>query len=234
MAYAVDIILVALVLFLIVRSSKKGFVRVIINIVVWIASCSLAVSFALPLAEKVYDTFAKERMVKMIEERAPGVKEAENAAEEVKAVVSEIPSFFVSAAEAVGIDVNELSESAGSLKPEEGSVSEQLEEKVARPVMVAGLRVLSVIFIFCTVSGLLTLVLTKIAGVMKLPILKQVNKGLGAVLGAIEGVIMVTVLCFLLDIMMKMAGDGAFSDAVAASKIVKFVTDVSVLKNYFG
>ena len=63
-----DLIVVAIILFCILHSAKKGFVKVVVGVVGLIAAYMLAFTVSTPLANITYDKFIEPTMVNAVNE----------------------------------------------------------------------------------------------------------------------------------------------------------------------
>ena len=89
--------------------------------------------------------------------------------------------------------------------------------------MVSSQLNLITVIVFVVLSALLNVAVTLINKIFKIPVLKQANRILGGLLGALVGGIIVVILCFALQISAHVVHKSDFADAVENSKIVQFV-----------
>ena len=207
-----DILLVIVFVGTVLSSMRKGFLRCILSLACVIAAIAVAMTFSQPAAEWCYDNILSA------------------AAMTVNQVIGEIPDFLVSQLTEFGIDVNAVAEEISSLKLSAQDTAEMISKDIVRPGVLVLLKMFCFILIYLIVRFLLGFLSSLIKGISKLPLLKQVNKGLGAVIGALKGVAIVFLVCTLLNaIPLDYFDPPIFAQAVDNSLICNFInnTDLS-------
>ena len=220
--YAVDGVLVLLLLCTILRCAHIGLVRSLAGIIAWIAAAAIALHFCAPLAQACYDRFLHERVLAMAQEKIQDTVDATFTVEYVNTTLDELPEVVVKAAEGVGVDVDTLKGKAAQL-PEESA--EAVERAVLAPVITASLKAVLFVAILLLIGGIVQLILTPVGKILhKMPIIGTTDRALGAVLGLLKGAVLVASLAILLRVVGGMV-QGEFSRAVENSKIVSIVAN---------
>ena len=228
MSAIVDIILLIVLFVMILAGIKNGFVRCVLSIVAFTLAFAAAVFLSEPAAQTVYDNFAKEPIESAIAERITDTGTAQTAADSTQAVIDSLPEAVVSAASSLGIDVSQLAEQAGSINLNTSDMTAELTDKVARPIALAVLKVLAFAVIFLILNLVLQIAVSVISRLFDLPVLKTFNRTLGGVLGAVKGLLLVTVLAILLDASTAFITNADFVTAVGNSKIVDIIVSTGV------
>ena len=228
MSAIVDIILLIVIFVMILAGIKNGFVRCVLSIVAFTLAFASAVFLSEPAAQTVYDNFAKEPIESAIAERITDTGTAQTAADSTQAAIDSLPEAVVSAASSLGIDVSQLAEQAGSINLNTSDMAAELTDKVARPIALAVLKVLAFAVIFLILNLVLQIVVSVISRLFDLPVLKTFNRTLGGVLGAVKGLLLVTVLAVLLDASTAFITNADFVTAVGNSKIVDIIVSTGV------
>lgn len=228
MSAIVDIILLIVLFVMILAGIKNGFVRCVLSIVAFTLAFASAVFLSEPAAQTVYDNFAKEPIESAIAERITDTGTAQTAADSTQAVIDSLPEAVVSAASSLGIDVSQLAEQAGSINLNTSDMAAELTDKVARPIALAVLKVLAFAVIFLILNLVLQIAVSVISRLFDLPVLKTFNRTLGGVLGAVKGLLLVTVLAILLDASTAFVANADFVTAVGNSKIVDIIVSTGV------
>ena len=104
----------------------------------------------------------------------------------------------------------------------------ELTDKVARPIALAVLKVIAFAVIFLILNLVLQIAVSVISRLFDLPVLKTFNRTLGGVLGAVKGLLLVTVLAVLLDASTAFITNADFVTAVGNSKIVDIIVSTGV------
>lgn len=228
MSAIVDIILLIVLFVMILAGIKNGFVRCVLSIVAFTLAFAAAVFLSEPAAQTVYDNFAKEPIESAIAERITDTGTAQTAADSTQAAIDSLPEAVVSAASSLGIDVSQLAEQAGSINLNTSDMAAELTDKVARPIALAVLKVLAFAVIFLILNLVLQIAVSVISRLFDLPVLKTFNRTLGGVLGAVKGLLLVTVLAVLLDASTAFITNADFVTAVGNSKIVDIIVSTGV------
>ena len=228
MSAIVDIILLIVLFVMILAGIKNGFVRCVLSVVAFTLAFAAAVFLSEPAAQTVYDNFAKEPIESAIAERITDTGTAQTAADSTQAVIDSLPEAVVSAASSLGIDVSQLAEQVGSINLNTSDMAAELTDKVARPIALAVLKVLAFAVIFLILNLVLQIAVSVISRLFDLPVLKTFNRTLGGVLGAVKGLLLVTVLAILLDASTAFITNADFVTAVGNSKIVDIIVSTGV------
>lgn len=228
MSAIVDIILLIVIFVMILAGIKNGFVRCVLSIVAFTLAFAAAVFLSEPAAQTVYDNFAKEPIESAIAESITDTGTAQTAADSTQAAIDSLPEAVVSAASSLGIDVSQLAEQAGNINLNTSDMAAELTDKVARPIALAVLKVLAFAVIFLILNLVLQIAVSVISRLFDLPVLKTFNRTLGGVLGAVKGLLLVTVLAILLDASTAFITNADFVTAVGNSKIVDIIVSTGV------
>ncbi len=221
MQYIIDIVLLAVFVLIIVRSAKKGFGKIVLDLLATVLSFAAAYLFSRPAAEFLYEKIVKKMIENSIAEKL-GESSAVSSLKQVQEVVAGLPDAIVAFSKSMGVGVDKLADSLTKADISAGNIAAVVTETVIRPVVILIMGAVCALLIFIVASivfGLLTRLLNK---VFKLPVLKSANKALGAALGVLKGIIFVLVICTLLYYLGGFT-TGAFSKAVDNSKIVSLV-----------
>jgi uncharacterized membrane protein required for colicin V production len=233
MKYIVDIALIALFFFIVNRASHKGFLIGILGVAAWIGASLFAASFSFDVAQWVYNAFFERRVTEWIASQVTESVGAQAVVDTAKAVIESIPQYAVSAAKALGISTKELLESIGSVEVTAAdAIAGEITTKIAQPIITAALEALSFMVLIFSSSAVFHSLAGLINKFTKIPVLKQVNNALGALLGVAKGIVVVVLICVLLNIFMNIAGDGAFANAVESSRFVKAVCESGLMLEF--
>lgn len=194
MAYMLDIAVILILLLAVYIGYRRGFVKAVIKLVGCVLAVVIASVASLPLASGIFDAFAGDKLQEVIASQMTSTDTAAVAAG-IEAALDKLPGPVLNALEAYGLGTPE--QIIGGVKESlDGSVEDiarSVVEVVIRPVAVALLRTLCFFLIFLLLILLVALVANLISKVFKLPILRQMDGGLGAIVGVAEGVVLVFV-----------------------------------------
>lgn len=203
-AYILDGIIILIVALSIFIGYKRGFIRSILQLVGMLAAVVVAFSFSGTIAEWVYDDFLSEPTQESIVDLLHRDETPET--DEIEEVLSVIPFFLRNT-----LNVDQIAQDAMVVITEKvnetaETTAKMVSENVVRPVAVTVMRIL--IFIVLTVVLLLVvkLLLQIIKPITKLPLLRQADGALGAVIGAVKGLLFVLLA---VAVMQLLASSGA-------------------------
>lgn len=229
----VDIALILIFAVTVIVSAKKGFVRSVSGIVAWALAAVLTISFCAEVSDTIYDTVLKDTVTNAIDERVEVSNDAEDIASITSQTIQNLPEFVVSAAEAVGIDVEDIEKKSANFTVNERDIASALEEKVVGPIVRAATKAVVFVLMLLILSSLLAFLLKPVGKLVeKLPLIKQANTLLGAVLGLVKALLLLVVLSMLLELFAGF-GENELSKAVGQSEIIKLIVESSITDTLF-
>lgn len=179
-----DLILVFILIVAVIISSKRGFVRTLIEVLGSIAVIYLCLTLSSPVADFVYSKTIEPGMVKSVEENI------ESSAEKTTdAVWNALPDIVKNNSGLFGVTKSSLDETISVTEDSATKLANKAVDSVAKPVIVRFisliLSVLSIIILLFLVK-LLARALNKI---FSFSILGSINRFLGGILGIIKGLV---------------------------------------------
>lgn len=198
---------VLLVLFTLI-GVRRGFIRSVVRLLGFVLSVVAAAVASMPIAQYVYEAFFYSPIQAMVSQKVQeGVASAATGlAEQVTAVLSSLPKGVQSLLSVYGTDGNGLS---GAAQTGEALVS-TVVDSVITPLCTALLQVIVFLVLFLVLFLLIRLLGKLIDKVFSsLPVIKQINGVLGGVLGFAEGVLVLFVLCYALELYMTLTGENS-------------------------
>lgn len=190
MSIVLDIILVAIFIFLTARGWRRGIWSTLLNVMGWIVALALIAGFSESWAQRAYDTAVEPRAVRAVERAIPaGTVEAMNsgadAMQSVQGVLDGLGGFLGGRT----VDTSALREIESSLRQDSTSLARAITRSVLAPALLAVVRAVISILIWVVTLALFGL-LSRISARRRRGngVLGAVNRLLGGVLGAAEGV----------------------------------------------
>ena len=234
MAYMLDIAVILILLLAVYIGYRRGFVKAVIKLVGCVLAVVIASVASLPLASGIFDAFAGDKLQEVIASQMTSTDTAAVAAG-IEAALDKLPGPVLNALEAYGLGTPE--QIIGGVKESlDGSVEDiarSVVEVVIRPVAVALLRTLCFFILFIVLMILVALVANLISRVFTLPILRQMNGGLGAVVGIAEGVVLIFVAVTVLQLIAASSSSEAFitNKDISDTMLVRFVAEHNPLSD---
>lgn len=218
--FIIDIILIVVFAGCIIDGRKKGFVKMILSVVATVIALFIAKEYAEPVANWINESFVHGRIVESIS-RAISDSVGSGAA----AIANALPGYIVRAAEAIGLSAKEITADLGS-NVTSVQAAEQICTAVEGAFIVPAIKIVSFFIIFAIGSAILNFAASFINGIFKLPLIKSVNKLLGAILGGVKGLIAVLIIGLVFWLISSIAPETPFAAAVEDSAIIKTAWEI--------
>lgn len=206
-AVGLDVLTVAVIGYCVYAAARKGFLRTIAQLIAYILIVMLASVVSRAAAPVIYERFVEPMLL--------GDMPMENAALAMSGTggantLSVRPGMALLELLPQGIDLNywmeKAQDGAEGLKEE---ILDEILESTVRPAAVNAISGLCFAAVFCVLSVVANIILTATGIVRYIPVIGHINAFLGAVLGALEGLLLVW-LCALFLRGMLTLGQGSW------------------------
>lgn len=196
MAILLDILIIAVIIICVVIGVKKGFVEAIISLLGFTLAIVLAWSFAETLGETIDENVIRPWAVRAI------IKDSEkegltpdSSLDEVSAddltLNEKILALFKNDTDEVENDYAKASE-----KEDKGTIGQFLDNLLEKQsITLLASKTIAVVIIFVVVSLVLWVVKLLLKAVFRLPVLRQCDQLLGAVVGLANAAIIILICC---------------------------------------
>lgn len=222
MGILIDVIILAIIIFCVFLSAKKGFVRTAIEVAGFILAILISLAVSKPLSSFVYDKTVEPGVINAVSDAsADSTKNAANAFWE------KLPEFVKVNAQAEGITADTVSQrltenSDGGIKAAAKTVSSNIIKPVF--VSVISFAVSAVLFvILMIVVRFLARLLNKF---FSFSIIGKMNSALGGAIGLIKGVLVATAVCMVISSVVSFTTNGFLiftEDNIGKTYIFKFL-----------
>ena len=196
----IDVALCAIVLLFAFISRKKGFLTTFLELCGFILAGFAAIKLSPIVSEWIYDTLIAPSMISSVTDKL-----SSSAAVAADTVIGAIPAFAVKAAEFIGINVKGIAEGTASSGSFE-KIASEVNASVIRPIIVLLIKAILTIIMFVVFMIVIKLIAKLFKGVNKLPLIGGLNKALGFILGIGKGAIVAMLVCFVLYLLISVAG----------------------------
>lgn len=216
-----DGILILIFASFIIIGRKKGFVKTVLSLAATIISIIVAKEYSPAVAQWLNDNFIHEMGVNWLTNLI-----SDNISGGAQAVADAIPQAI---SEAVASLMNTSVESMiyGAATAEQiAAAAEKIYSAAEGAFILAFINAVAFLVLFIIANLILSLGVSLINTIFKLPVLKRINKLLGGIIGAVKGAIGIGVICTLLEVSSQLFVDSQMQTAVDGSLIVQFVTDL--------
>ncbi len=204
MGIVLDLIVLAIILFTVFMSARRGFVKVLIELVGFIAAVFISFTISTPLANTTYDKIIEPPIVSSVS----GVS-GESAAQAVDEVWEALPTFVKNNIEKIGISKESINESIngninGGAQSAVAAASQELIKPVITPVFASIYSVISLIILLVAVKFLAKFV----NKLFSFSLVGTANRVLGGIVGLLQGIIIATVFCLVISIIASFTDKG--------------------------
>lgn len=223
MGIILDLIFLCIVVAAVVVAAKKGIVKTVLDIVAFVLAVVLSAQLATPFAEGVYDAFLGESLQNRVEEALP----EDGGRVDITVVLEGLPDFVTDYLESAGFDADAFSRQLAD-GANTAEAAQRITDEVVRPVCIAALGAILFLLLCIVLLAVLKSIADWVSKLFKVPIVKTLNQGLGAVLGAVKGLIIVIIVSLLLLVVAPHIGggfDAMVSDSYTVEQVERFLPE---------
>ena len=221
-AWVLDALLVALFVTVVAWAVHKGFFPSALQLLAWVASVAIAGALSSALAGPIYEAFAARPVRRTIEASLDNAVNSSQAAQAARQVISDLPEALTALASRFGgIETDQLVSNLDKNQFNAANAAELLETSIVAPIGTAVVRVILSLIVFTLLLTATRLIVRKVAKLRKLPVLKQADRILGAVLGLVKASLLLFVVSLALQAAAAMEWGGPdFAQSVETSRCI--------------
>lgn len=236
MGYIMDIILVSLMVLCVVSATKKGFIKTVMGTVSLLLALILTFAFYEPVKDKILESEMTNGLKATIIEKLENIEVDSEGNFDIESLMENKPTEFIELLENFGIDYNELSlQYEGWLSDSSTNIREKLIQTIINPIidfLASGVTLFALFLVCFFAIKLATFLLDK---VFTLPILKQANKALGFVAGAINGLVVVYVVSAIVILLIPFLKTKGIDIDPETSFVFKYFSDeTNIVLNFIS
>ena len=235
MAYIIDILIIALFVFVVVAAYKKGFISTVIDTFSLAISAVVSYKFFEPVAESMYNLLVRDlvetRFTRVLDEISTNL----SVADKVNAMIEGLPPSAVKLAEAMGVNFGSITASmsaSGNLSNEE--LIALAVDKIGHTIMINVTEVVTFIVMFVVIAIALKFLVKIFKKANDIPLLGKFNALFGGIIGLIKAVAIVFVVCTAFYFVAGMSGAGPVIEAINNSKIYAVIIENNPIINLIG
>ncbi|MCL2884055.1 MAG: CvpA family protein [Oscillospiraceae bacterium] len=227
MSLLIDIVLVALFLLGVILGWRHGFIKTAVKIVGFFVALFVAFQLGGLLGGVVYDSAVAPPLHDAVVSRFDAG--SATAQDGVQAALDKLPSFMQSALASAGLpDAQTITAKLDVSADASANAVSSAIIKTLRPILGGLIGVVIGLLLFIGLYIIVCVLARVLNRVFKLPLLKQINGLLGAVLGLVQGAVFVLIAVTVLQLI---ANSGGFvsRDDMANSRVAGWVSSVNPL-----
>lgn len=232
MSIALDIIIVAIVLFFAIRMYRRGFAVAAVQIAGYLAlvTCGLMVSQG--LSNVTYRTLVEPAVCSTIEGHIATIG-TDGATEVIDAVYDGLPEIVVTLSENRGVTREALGQQLTENITEGASAAASaVASTLIKPIVTSVFTVVFLLLIM-VIGGWAVKLLAKLADkIFSAPVVGGLNHLLGGVLGIAQGALWATVFTWLVSMVVMLTADGFIginAEVIGSTYIFKLVSSLNPL-----
>lgn len=196
MTYVFDGLVVLLAILCVVLGYRRGFIRTISGLLALLAALLVSTLLSVPTAQWVYVRGVEPAVIDALEDTISNG--ALPTADRLDAALDKMPAYVASLLEMNGIDSGEAVLSRVE-KLEIGETAVRaVATRVIAPVMLRLLELVFSVLLFVLTYVVARLLLRALDTLTRLPLIRQANRFLGLLAGALDGVLWAVVLAHVL------------------------------------
>lgn len=211
--YLADAVIVVIFLLFIILGVKRGFVRSVLDLVGTLAAMLVSMWFSGIAAQWVFSTFLQESLTRQVAEAL----QAAPAADAADAVLSVVPEILRGGLEAFGITSDAINQAVAGTSGQAAAAV----VAVLSPMVVSVLRGLFALVLFVFLLVIFRILSGVVCRIFRLPVLRQLDKGLGILLGVAQAALITVLLCFCAQALISVSSPWLV-ETIQASQVYQF------------
>lgn len=225
MSIVIDLIVLAIFALMILISAKQGFVKVVVEVVGFVAVLVVVAMAVTPLAELTYQKVVEPPIINSTSELV-----FNSSSDAVESVWGSLPSFVTDNADEFGITKDKIKEVAvDNNKTDAKETLQNISQQLVKPAVVTVLEIFYCI-ILITVLLLVVKIIAKLLNkLFSFKTIGKLNKTLGGVLGIVRGLAVALIFCNVIALIVRFVPNGFWifsSENIAKTYIFNFLLNV--------
>lgn len=225
MSIILDLIVIAIIILMVLISAKRGFVRVAVEAVGFVAAIILSLSLSTTLADVTYQKAIEPAILSSVENAT-----AETTSSAADDAWNSLPELITKNADKFGISkdsiTNDITEDIGNSAIE---IVTSISQNTIKPMAVGILKTLYSVILMLVLMIAVKFLARVINKLFSFSLVGKVNKALGGTFGAIKGIIIAWVFCAVISLLVSLTKNGIWifnAENIENTIIFKLLTDV--------
>ena len=223
MGIAIDLVIAAICLAIVIGSYKNGFVKSVMGLVKGVVALIAAYSFTPALSDWLYNNFALNSISDGIAKSLSSLSETEGGAFNLEKMFTEMPDALEQIINRYGTDREAHGGLCDGLTAGTADSVSKVADYIASPVAHGLSTAVAFILLFVVISLALSIATFVIDAVFHLPVLNFTNKTFGLVFGIAEGLLFCVMLGYGAAMLVGYLGSfdpELFGDHVVESSLI--------------
>ena len=204
MHFLIDLIVVAIIGICILTSAKRGFVKVLVEVVGFVLAIMITFTISSPLANATYDKFIEPPILEAASESSA------DSIEEIKqSALDALPEFITENAELLGFSIEEFADKLNteSLSSSMTDPVKSASQQVVKPVVAQILELLYSIVLMIVLMFIVKIIAKFVNKMFSFSIIGKANSILGGIIGIPKGIVFAIIFCMIISLVMSFSGE---------------------------
>jgi len=224
MSYILDLCFVAVLVLSVVLAAKKGFFATLLDLAAYVLSLIGAKLFSAQFAPAVYSAFLQQPLRSRVVQGFASAADVDIGAQ-ITAALKSLPHAISGMMEILGISRESLMQKVERIDLTGKHAIDRLMSHVVDPVATAVVRTamfVLIAFVLCVVLKIVFHFLNHL--IKEVPAIKQINTGLGVVLGLLRGAVLVFLLALAVGLVSGLIANEKLIEIVHQSYVEKWLS----------
>ena len=220
-SFIYDAAAVAIILICMARGAKDGFAKAIVQTVGLVVSVAAALYVSRVCASLIYTTAIQPGLLSTIESSIENAVDTESVVEGLKSALGALPALSAVLFDFSGVEAS----LDGAVNLESSKIAAVVESSVIRPVVEPLLQMIIFILTLIILMFVVTLLAKGSKGFNKVPLIGGINSFLGAVMGIINGGVLLCAAAAVISLIISAKGDSQYlsQDIISNTYIFKWI-----------
>lgn len=196
----IDIALIAISVLVIFFSIKKGFLRSVFGLVAWVLAVVVILKFSMPIAETIFNNFAREKLIDSISEKLTNDYAYGTAQSKFDVFAVSISHMLETSSNLLGVSLNSGIENLNTANLSADKVAEIITDTYLATIVMYFIKWIVSIIGFIVLVIFFNFIGRALATLIRKTPLRSADKALGGVVGIIKAFVIVVIISALLQI----------------------------------
>lgn len=217
MSVFLDIAIIFLILFFVIRGYKNGFIMSALSFLNIIISFVVSMFLSDIVSDFVYLKIIKPNMILKISDSIM------NGSNSVDGILNFLPSFMLKVISSEPRLISEINNAIYN----NSQVAPSMVAEIISPVIVGTIKIFVSFILFAILGIILKMIKSTISGVLNISLLRGLDSILGAAFGGIKGLIAVIFSVIAIEILVMFSGNGE------ETKFLEIVNNTSIFRVFY-
>lgn len=220
-SFIYDAAAMAIILICMARGAKDGFAKALVQTVGLVVSVAAALYVSRVCASLIYTTAIQPGLLSTIESSIENAVDTESVVAGLKSALGAIPALSAVLFDFSGVEAS----LDGAVNLESSKIAAVVESSVIRPVVEPLLQMIIFILTLIILMFVVTLLAKGSKGFNKVPVIGGINSFLGALMGIINGGVLLCAAAAVISLIISAKGDSQYlsQDIISNTYIFKWI-----------